>query len=178
MFFHVRLVDLTVYIYYRPLVSATLLGVSRRGGSSSRRFPAKTGTVGFPTIIIYFYKVYLNTLDICFRWILGHVQYGQSLEGSAPILRFLFSLDISDVFGGDSEVVGEFSPSLPRELASLFCLKYLGFSALVSGSDLYPLIGRRSLRAMGCLKVLPDSWGFWNFLYEILRNCEATSQEV
>ena len=122
MFFHVRLVDLAVYIYYRPLVSATLLGVGRRGGSSSRRFPAKTGTVVFPTIIIYFYKVYLNTLDICFRWLLGHVQYGQSLEGSAPILRFLFSLDISDVFGGSSEVVGEFSPLLPRDLASLFHL--------------------------------------------------------
>ena len=42
--------------------------------------------------------MYLNTLDICFRWILSHVWSGQSLEGSAPILRVLLSFDVSDLF--------------------------------------------------------------------------------
>ena len=50
-----------------------------------------------------FYKLYLNTLDICLCWILSHVQSGQSLEGSAPFLGFLFFLKFSDVFGEGSE---------------------------------------------------------------------------
>ena len=105
VFLQGRLVDLMVYIDYIPLVSATLLGVGRRGGCSSLLCPAKTGTVGFPPIIIYFYKVYLNILDIFFRRLLSHVQYGHLLKGYTPILRVLFSLDVSDVFGGVSETV-------------------------------------------------------------------------
>ena len=56
-----------------------------------------------------FYKVYLNTLDIYLHWILIHVQSGQSLEVSAPLLRVLLILNISDVFGGGSEVFSEYS---------------------------------------------------------------------
>ena len=48
----------------------------------------------------YFYKVYLNTLDICLRWILSYVWYGRYLEGSALFLRVLFFFDVSNVFGG------------------------------------------------------------------------------
>ena len=33
-------------------------------------------------IIILFYKVYSNTLDICLRWLLIRVLSGHSLEGS------------------------------------------------------------------------------------------------
>ena len=54
---------------------------------------------------IYFYKVYFITLDICFHWILCHVRYGHFLKGSALILRVLFYFDVSDIFGGVSEVV-------------------------------------------------------------------------
>ena len=53
--------------------------------------------------------MYLNLYDICFRWLITRVRSGQSLGGSAPILRVLFSLDVSDVSRGGSEVVGEFS---------------------------------------------------------------------
>ena len=56
-------------------------------------------------IDVKFYQVYLKTLDIFFFWILRRVQSGQSLEGSAPILRVIFSFDFSDDFGGGSEVV-------------------------------------------------------------------------
>ena len=63
-------------------------------GCSSLLYPYKTVTVGFPPIFIYFYKVYLNTLDVLFFWLLSHFQYVNLLEGSAPILRVLFSLDV------------------------------------------------------------------------------------
>ena len=58
---------------------------------------------------IYIYKVYLNTLDICFLWILSHVQYRYLLEGSALILRVLFYFAVSNVFGEVSKVVSNFS---------------------------------------------------------------------
>ena len=87
-----RSVDPTVYIIYFLLVIATLLGVSQRGGSSSLLYPAKTGTIGCPPILFIFTKVYFNTLDICFHQLLSHARYGNLLEGSAPILRVLFSL--------------------------------------------------------------------------------------
>ena len=58
---------------------------------------------------IYSHKVYLNTLDICFLWILSHVQYRYLLEGSALILRVLFYFAVSNVFGEVSEVVSNFS---------------------------------------------------------------------
>ena len=69
-----------------------------RGVCSSLLCPAKTATVVFTPIIIYFYKVWLNTLDICFSWLLSHIWYGHLLKGSAPILRIIFSLDVSNVF--------------------------------------------------------------------------------
>ena len=86
---HSRRVARTFYIYYCSLVSATLLGVSWRCGCSSHLSPDKTGTVVFQTIIVYFLKVYLNTLDVSFRWLISSVQSGHSLEGSATFLRVL-----------------------------------------------------------------------------------------
>ena len=50
-----------------------------------------------------------NTLDICLCLFFGHVQSVKSLEVSALILRVLFYFEISDVFGGGSEAVSEFS---------------------------------------------------------------------
>ena len=69
-----------------------------RGGCSSLLYPAKTVKFGFHPSIIYFYKLCLNTMNICFRWLLRHVQYWHLLKVSALIFRVLFSLDISDVF--------------------------------------------------------------------------------
>ena len=120
---------------------------------------------------LFFNKVSLNTLDIFFCWILIQVRSGKSLEGSAPTLRFIFSFDVSDVFVGGSEVVREFSPSLPHELASLSHPTYSGLSALATGSDIYLLIRRRSLWTLGRPKVLPDSQGFPKFPEGLLHDC-------
>ena len=92
-------------------------------------------------IIVLFYKVYINTLDICLHWLFSRVRSGQSLEGSAPFLRFFFFFGVSDVFGGGSEVVRESFQSLPRELAYLYRPISLGISTLVSGSlSVLPLV--------------------------------------
>ena len=69
-------------------------------------------------------------------------------------------------------MVGKFSPLLPRKMASLFNLTYSGFYDLVDGSDIYPLIRRRSLRALDRPKVLFESWGFPKCSEGLLRNCE------
>ena len=65
---------MTVYMYYLLLVSVTLIRVGRKGCSSSHYFSVKTSTFVFPPNIIYFYKVYLNTVNL------------EKLENSAPIL--------------------------------------------------------------------------------------------
>ena len=48
------------------------------------------------SITVFFYKVYLNTLDICLFCLLGRVLSGQSIESSAPLLRVL-SIFLSDI---------------------------------------------------------------------------------
>ena len=55
------------------------------------------------------YKVYLNTLDICLLWLLSCVRSGKSHEVSSPVLRVLLFFNVSGVFGGDFEAVGESS---------------------------------------------------------------------
>ena len=54
------------------------------------------------------FKVYSNNLDICLRWILSWARSGKPLEGSTPFLRVLWLLNVSDVFGVGSKVVGIF----------------------------------------------------------------------
>ena len=56
VFLHNWRLNLTVYIYYCSLFSVTLLGFGRQGGCSFRLSPAKTGTVWFLSIVVYFYK--------------------------------------------------------------------------------------------------------------------------
>ena len=64
-------------------------------------------------IIVYFYKVYLNTFDVWFFWILIRVQSGQFLEGSAPFLRvlliFWYQWRFWRVFRSDQGIFGRFS---------------------------------------------------------------------
>ena len=92
-------------------------------------------------IIVFFYKVYLNTLDICLILLLSRVQSGKLLEGSAPFLRVLFFFDVSDVFEGVSEVVRKYFQLLPRKMDYLFCPISLRVSALVAGSlSVLPLV--------------------------------------
>ena len=98
--------------------------------------------------MIYFYKVYINTLDICFRWLLSHVRYGNLLKISALILRVHFSLDVSDIFGGVSEVVRIFSEFLPSKMASLFSPISSGISALAARSSSVLISG--GFRASQC----------------------------
>ena len=69
-------------------------------------------------------------------------------------------------------MVGEVSPSLPRELAFLFHMTYSGFSALVAGSAIYLIIRRQSLQDLNCLTIFPDSQGFPKFLGGLLHDCE------
>ena len=77
---HGQLVALVVYIYYILLVSVTLIGVGRRGGYSSRlSLPRLAQSASAHNFIL---QVYINTLYICFFWLLVHVQYRHSLEGS------------------------------------------------------------------------------------------------
>ena len=71
------------------LSSATLLGVVDEAASPPINFLPALWRGWNLVIDVYFYKVYLNTMDICFYWLLSRVQYGQALEGSAPILRVL-----------------------------------------------------------------------------------------
>ena len=66
---HIRCVARTVYNYYRLLVSTTLLGVSWRGGSSSR-------------------KVYPRLLER-----LASAKYCLFLQGVSKQIEFLLSLD-------------------------------------------------------------------------------------
>ena len=65
------------------------------------------------TIIVLFYNVYLNTLDICLLWILSWVQSGKLLEGSAQFLRVFLFFDVSNIFGGSSKVVRVIFPITP-----------------------------------------------------------------
>ena len=65
------------------------------------------------TIIVLFYNVYLNTLDICLLWILSWVQSGKFLEGSAQFLRVFLFFDVSNIFGGSSKVVRVIFPITP-----------------------------------------------------------------
>ena len=125
--------------------------------------------------------MYLNTLDICFRWILSRVQYGQSLGGSAPILRVLFSLHVSDVFRGGSKVGGKFSrrsrvswiESHPTSSGSPILSLALIFSGI---SDLLSLLGLWPYYRFSQdldPKFLPEYRGFrnsWNDCFAIARN--------
>ena len=101
-------------------------------------------------------------MDICFRWILSRVQFGQSLKVSALILRVLFSFDVSNVFGGVSEVVSKFlvvptwsgfSPIQHTWVYPILSLGliFFGISALLSLSGLWPsdlLFGGASCRLL------------------------------
>ena len=116
--------------------------------------------VRFLPVIVLFYKVYLENLDIFLCWLLSCVRFGQCLEVSALLLMILFFLKISDVFGGGSEVVSESFQFLPRDLASLYCPIYSGISALDSGSSTFwPLIWRRSFWGILIIPHFPDDRG-------------------
>ena len=71
-------------------------------------------------------------------------------------------------------MVGAFSPSLLRELASLFHPKYSVFSAFVARSDSYPLIHWWSLWPLDCPKVLPAS----RFFQSYMKDCFAIASNV
>ena len=65
--------------------------------------------------VVYTYKVYSNTLDICLVWIRICIWYGHSFEGSVPILRVLSSLNVSDVFRGGFKLVRPFFLIFPAQ---------------------------------------------------------------
>ena len=92
-------------------------------------------------VIDLFYKVYPNTFDICFRYIISCVQYGSSLEGPAQLLRVLFFFYVSDVFVGSSKVIREYLQLLSFDLDSLSCPISSGISDLVAVySSVLPLV--------------------------------------
>ena len=87
-----------------------LLRVGRQGGLSSCKVYTRllvwleSDQFGF----VYFYYFYSNTLGICFQWLISRVWSGHLLEGYAPLLRVLYFLSVSDVFGGVSKVVSKY----------------------------------------------------------------------
>ena len=118
--------------------------------------------------------MYIATLDIYFHWLLRCVRSGKSLEGSAPILRVLFSFDVSDIFKGFYKVVSEFSQSIQHELLSILRSISSGTSALVAGSSSFLTIVWWCL-FLGYLdhpRVIPDSLGFPKFSDELVCNFE------
>ena len=119
------------------LASVALLKIFGKVASPPIKFLPALWRIWNLPFVLNFYKVYINTLDICFFWIPSRVQSGHLLEGSALILRVVFSFDASDIFGGGSKVVGEFSHcSHVRWIESH--PTYLGVSAIVAG---YGIIG-------------------------------------
>ena len=84
----------------------------------------------FPASFLSFFR---RRFDVWFFWLLIHVRPGYLLKGSTPILRVLFSFDVSGIFGGGSKVVSKFS-SRSRVSWLDSHSTYLGISALVSGT--------------------------------------------
>ena len=103
---------------YLALLSVALLGVGRRGGFSSQIVYTHLLAL-MKSAHVKKKKIYSTTLGICLRWIFSRVRSGQSFEGSAKLLRVLWLLNVSYVFGGGSEVVADFFQSFSRKLACL-----------------------------------------------------------
>ena len=62
----------TVYIAYLELVSATLIGfVSKAASTPMINLMCPSHLASALLVLVYFYKVYSNTLDICLLWILS-----------------------------------------------------------------------------------------------------------
>ena len=122
-------------------------------------------------------------MDICFLWIISRIRSGQSLEGSALILRILFSFDVSDVSGGGSEVVSEFSfcfrmswleshltsSRVSALVADSDIIRDLCYSLVVGSLTFQTLVWRHFSRALDT-KGLPDYPGFPEFLEGLLHH--------
>ena len=81
------------------LSRAALLRFGRQGGFSYHIVYARhLSHLASTHWVVYFYKLYYNILDFWLCWLLSHFRYGQTLEGSAPFLRFLWFLNVSDGF--------------------------------------------------------------------------------
>ena len=90
--------------------------------------------------VVYFYKIYSNILYIFLHWVLTCVQSGQTLDGSTLFSRVLYSINVSIIFRGGSEVVGEFFQSFLSELPCMYHPISLGVYTLVSrSSTIWPL---------------------------------------
>ena len=88
-----------IYIYCCLLVRATLLGVGWRGRCSSSLSSDKTDTVGFTPIIIYLYKLCINTLDVCFFLDSQTCLICTFTLGIRSVLEgFIFSFSMSSAF--------------------------------------------------------------------------------
>ena len=98
-------------------------------------------------VIAYFYKVYINTLEVCFHWILSHILYGHSLEGYNPLLRVPpFLLNVPNIIGGGSEVFGKCTIVPTRDDLSHPISSVL--SALLSGFYIFLLVCPGYLQAL------------------------------
>ena len=98
----------TVCIFVLRLSALPFSGLVGKADYPPIRLHPPYGTAGIcPLDCCLFTKVYSNTLDIFFCWLLVHIQFGQSLEGSTAFLRVLWLLNVSEIFGGGSKVVGK-----------------------------------------------------------------------
>ena len=106
IFIHGRRVARTVYIYYRLLVSATLLGVGRRDRCSSRLSPDKNETFDFYPLLFIF------TRCISTPWMFAFSGFSAvsdlDIHLRDPILRVILRINVSNVTGGGSEGVRDY----------------------------------------------------------------------
>ena len=166
------------------LASADLLGVVGEVASPPIKFLPSLWSGWRMPFVVYFYKVYLNTSNICFFWLLSRVWYGLSLGGYALILRVFFSFWCLQSFGGGSEVVSKYSSAQ----ACVCSVSYYILGGLRScirvwhprGSPLYFFHRVFYLLTASLAALLAVSWsqsspwfsGFPEFSEGLLRNCE------
>ena len=177
VFIHGRHVAQTIHIYYRLLVSATLLGVGWRGGSYSLLPPDKTGTVGFFPLLFIFTRCISTPwmLDFlasqpCPIWIFT---WGLRSVDEVP-LNFLMSL----VFLEGVLKLSENFQLFPRKLDDLYHMIYSGVSNIISGSDIYPIISWQSLQDLFPLFSLLYWGGLRSYIRRTVSLSWAVSLEV
>ena len=93
--------------------------------------------------------------------------------GSAPFLRVLLIFLVSPAFFEGVLKLSEILQLFPHELDDLSRPIYLGVPALVAGSDIYPLIFRRSLRdprPLFSLLYRGDLWSSWKDCFAIVSD--------
>ena len=119
IFLHSRHFNIMVYIYYNLLVSATLLRVGWRGGFYWLLSPSKTGTVGFPPIIVFF------TRCISTPWMFD-------FSGASPVSNLKINLNFLILYWGSSSFF-DFSKKFGGSACSWDSSQFFDVSGVLGG---------------------------------------------